>query len=97
VVKAENVQVRSYPSPPRPGGAPSFYRPRGAGLQSYRSVLITSDGMVYSATEWMAVLANLASGGALRRVLCPSRSVFKGSGVGASSSVIVRTSVRGSC
>jgi hypothetical protein len=33
--------------------------------------------MVYSATEWMAVLANLASGGALLRTLCPSRSGFE--------------------
>jgi hypothetical protein len=38
--------------------------------------------MVYSATEWMAVLVNLASGRALLRTLCPSRSGFEGSGVG---------------
>jgi hypothetical protein len=38
--------------------------------------------MVYSATEWMAVLANLASGRASLRVLCPSRSGLEGSVVG---------------
>jgi hypothetical protein len=38
--------------------------------------------MVYSAMEWVAVLANLASGGASRRVLCLPRSGFEGSGIG---------------
>jgi hypothetical protein len=47
--------------------------------------------------EWVAVLANLASGGASRRVLCPSRNGFEGSGVGASCSVVARASVRGPC
>jgi hypothetical protein len=49
--------------PLRPGDCPSFYRPRGGGSQSCRTVLTTCGGMVFSATEWMAVLANLASGG----------------------------------
>jgi hypothetical protein len=58
------VQVHSYPSSPcGQGTAPSFYRPRGGGLQSCRTVLLTSDGMVYNATERMVVLTNLASGG----------------------------------
>jgi hypothetical protein len=38
--------------------------------------------MAYSAMEWVAVRANLASGGASRRVLCLSKSGFEGSGVG---------------
>jgi hypothetical protein len=54
-------------------------------------------GMVYSVTEWMAALANLASGRASRRVFCPSRSSFEVSGVGAPGLVVVRTSARGSC
>jgi hypothetical protein len=40
------------------------------------------DGMAYSAMEWVAVLANLAFGGASRRVLCLTRSGFEGSGIG---------------
>jgi hypothetical protein len=39
---------------------------------------------VYSAMEWVAILANLASGETSQRVLCPSRSGFMGSGVGSS-------------
>jgi hypothetical protein len=39
---------------------------------------------VYSAVEAMAVLANLASDRASLQVLCPSRSGFEGSGMGAS-------------
>jgi hypothetical protein len=38
--------------------------------------------MVYNIVKWVAVLANLASGGTSQRVLCPSRSGFKSSGVG---------------
>jgi hypothetical protein len=54
------VSVR-YPSSPRgQGTAPSFYRPRGGALQSCRTVLTMCGSMMYSATEWMAVLANLA-------------------------------------
>jgi hypothetical protein len=44
----------------------------------------------------MVVLANLASGGALRRTLCSSKSGFEGSGVGASPLVVVHASARGS-
>jgi hypothetical protein len=76
--------VRHPSSPCGQGTAPSFYRPRGGSLQSCHTVLATCGGMVYSVTEWMAILANLASGGALLRTLCPSRSSFEGSGVGAS-------------
>jgi hypothetical protein len=55
-----NVPVCSYPfAPLRPGDRPSFYRPRGGGLQSCHTVLITCSGMVYNTVEWMAVLANL--------------------------------------
>jgi hypothetical protein len=51
--------------------------------------------MVYNAVEWVAVLANIASGRMSRRVLCLSRSGFEGSGVGASCLVIVHKSARG--
>jgi hypothetical protein len=50
---------------------------------------------MYSATEWMVVLANLASSRALLRVLCSSRSGLEGSGVEASRLVVVRASARG--
>jgi hypothetical protein len=50
---------------------------------------------VYNATEWMAVLANLASGRVSLRVLYPSRRGLEGSGVGASRLVFVRASARG--
>jgi hypothetical protein len=51
---------------------------------------------VHSATEWMAVLANLASSGASLRVLYLSRSGFEGSSVGVYPLVIGRASARGS-
>jgi hypothetical protein len=86
----------SYPSSPRGRGtAPSFYRPRGGGSQSCPTVLTMCGGMMYNATEWMAVLANLASGRALLRVLCSSRSGLEGSGVEASRLVVVHASARG--
>jgi hypothetical protein len=50
---------------------------------------------VYSATEWMAVLANIASSRALLRTLYPSRGSFEGSGVGASRLVVVCASAVG--
>jgi hypothetical protein len=56
----KRVSVRSLSSPRGQGTASSFYRPRVGGLQLCRTVLTTCGGMVYSATEWMAVLANLA-------------------------------------
>jgi hypothetical protein len=53
-----------YPSPPSGWGtASSFYRPRSGSLQTCHTVLATCGGMVYSATEWMVVLANLALSG----------------------------------
>jgi hypothetical protein len=56
-----SVQVCSYFAPPLGWGtAPSFYRPRGGGLQLCRAVLIMCGGMTYNAEELMAVLANLA-------------------------------------
>jgi hypothetical protein len=91
----KHVSVRSPSSPCGRGTTPSFYRPRGGDLQSCRSVLTMCGGMVYSATEWTAVLANLASGGALLRVLCPSRGSFEGSGVGASRLTVMHASARG--
>jgi hypothetical protein len=56
-----------------------------------RTDLATCGGMVYRAMEYMVVLANLASGEALRRTLCSSKSGFEGSGVGASPLVVVLT------
>jgi hypothetical protein len=62
VVKAENVQVRCYPSSPcGRGAASSFYSPRGGGLQSYHTALsATYGGMAHSVAELMVVLTNLA-------------------------------------
>jgi hypothetical protein len=45
--------------------------------------------MVHSVVELMAVLANLDSGEASWCALYPSRSGFKGGGVGASSLVVI--------
>jgi hypothetical protein len=39
------------PPPPRLGDRLSFYKPRGDGLQSYHTVLITCSGMVHSVVE----------------------------------------------
>jgi hypothetical protein len=62
MVKAENVQVCSYPSSPRgQGTASSFYSPRGGALQSCRTALsATYGGMAHSVVELMVVLTNLA-------------------------------------
>jgi hypothetical protein len=43
-----------------------------------RTIPATCGGMAHSTTEWTAVLANLASGGASWRALCPPRSGFEG-------------------
>jgi hypothetical protein len=51
------------PSSPRGRGTASFYRPRGGSLQSCHTVLITSNGMVHSIVELMAVLANSVPAG----------------------------------
>jgi hypothetical protein len=42
------------------GTASSFYRPRGGGLQSCRTVLTTCGSVVYNAVELTVVLTNLA-------------------------------------
>jgi hypothetical protein len=64
------------------GTAPSFYRPRGGGLQSCHIVLIMCGGMVYSVVELIAVLANLAPvgrhGGSCFRPGAASRVVVWG-------------------
>jgi hypothetical protein len=45
------------------GTTSSFYRPRGGGLQSYRTVLsATHGGMAHSVTELMVVLVKPARG-----------------------------------
>jgi hypothetical protein len=50
--------------PLRPGDRPSFYRPKGGGLQSRRVALsATHGGMAHSVAELTTVLANLAPGG----------------------------------
>jgi hypothetical protein len=51
--------------------------------------------LVDSATDWMAVLANLASGGASWHALCPSRSGLEGGGVEIPHLVVVRMLTRG--
>jgi hypothetical protein len=54
------MQVRNNPSPPpRPGTASSFYRPRGGGVQSCRTVLSYMWWYGVLRLEWLAVLANL--------------------------------------
>jgi hypothetical protein len=58
----KRASVRYPSSPCGWGTAPSFYRPRRGGLQSCPIVLAMYGGMVCSATEWMVVLTNLASG-----------------------------------
>jgi hypothetical protein len=60
-----------------------------------RTVLATCDSMADSATEWTAVLENLASGGASWHALCPSSGGFEGGGVEISRLVVVRTLTRG--
>jgi hypothetical protein len=51
--------------------------------------------MADSATEWTAVLANLAFDGASWRALYMPRSGFDGGGVEISRLVVVRTLIRG--
>jgi hypothetical protein len=53
------------------------------------------DGMADNVAEVMAVLVNLASGGASWRALYLSRSGFEGGDVGASRLVVVHTLTRG--
>jgi hypothetical protein len=87
-----------YPSSSSPfgqGTAPPFIGQGGGSLQACRTVLATCDGMADSATEWTAVLAHLASGGASWRDLCPPRSGFEGGGVEIPRLVVVRTLTRG--
>jgi hypothetical protein len=96
MVKGQTCECALSVVPCGRGTASSFYRPRGGSLQSRCTVLATCGGMVYSATEWIAVLANLTSGGASLRVLYPSRSGFEGSSMGVSPFVVVRVPARGS-
>jgi hypothetical protein len=82
-------------SPCGQGTAPPLIGQGGGSLQACRTILATCPGMADSATEWMAVLANLASSGASWRALCPPRSGFKGGGVEIPCLVVVRTLTRG--
>jgi hypothetical protein len=77
VVKAESVGMSDLGQ----GTAPPFIGQGRGSLQACRTVLATCDGVADSATEWTTVLANLASGGASWRALCPSRGGFEGGGV----------------
>jgi hypothetical protein len=63
------------------GTVPPFIGQGGGSLQACRTVPATCNGMAYSATEWTAVMANPASGGASWRALCLPRSAFEGGGV----------------
>jgi hypothetical protein len=56
----KRASVRYLSSPRGQGTSFSLYRSRGGGLQLCCTVLTTCGGMVYNATEWMAILANLA-------------------------------------
>jgi hypothetical protein len=78
VVETERVRVSALRPLRDQGTAPPFIGQGGGSLQVCRTVLATCGGMAHSTTEWTAVLANLASGGALWRALCLSRSGFEG-------------------
>jgi hypothetical protein len=71
----------SLSSPCGQGTTPSFIGQGGGSLQTCHTVLAMCDGMADSATEWTAVLVNLASGGASWHALCLSRSGFEGGGI----------------
>jgi hypothetical protein len=95
-VKAESVWVSAMCHPLcGQGTAPPFIGQGGGSLQACRTVLATCDGMADSATEWTAVLANLASVGASWHALCPSRSGFEGGGVEIPHLVVIRMLTRG--
>jgi hypothetical protein len=81
VVKAESVWVIVVRRPPGPGGCPSFYRPRREQFTCVPHYFPTCGGVVSSATELTAVLANLAPVRASWRILCSYRSSFEGGGV----------------
>jgi hypothetical protein len=68
-------------SPLRPGGCPSFYRPRGEQLICTQHYFDKCNGMADNAVELTAVLANPALVEASWRVLCAYRSGFEGCGV----------------
>jgi hypothetical protein len=82
-------------SPRGQGTTPPFICQRGGSSQVCRTVLATCDGMADSAIEWMAVLANLASGGASWCALCPPRSGFECGGVEIPHSVVIRMLTQG--
>jgi hypothetical protein len=89
------VLFSAVPYPPRLGDHPSLYRPRRerfTGVPHYSS---TCEGVVSSATELMAVLANPAPVAASWRVLCPNKSGFEGRGVVVGRPVFVCGQARG--
>jgi hypothetical protein len=69
------------PSPLRPGGCPSFYRPRREQFTCVPHYFPTCGSMASSVMELTAVLANPAPAEVSWRVLCSYRSGFEGGGV----------------
>jgi hypothetical protein len=65
----------------RPGGCPSFYRPRREQFTCMPHYSPTCTSMANSSAELTAVLANPAPVEASWCVLCPHRSSFEGGGV----------------
>jgi hypothetical protein len=89
------IAIRPRLSSPAAGDRPSFYRTRRerfTGVPHYSS---TCEGVVSSAVELTAVLANLDPVLASWRVLCPNRSGFEGSGVVVGRPVVVHGQARG--
>jgi hypothetical protein len=82
-------------SPLRLGDRPSFYRPRRERFTIVPHYSSTCEGVVSSAVELTAVLANLVPVAASWRVLCPNRSGFEGSGVVVGRPVVVHGQARG--
>jgi hypothetical protein len=95
VVKAESVWVIAVHRPQRSGDCPSFYRPRREQFTCVPHYFPTCGGVVSSATELTAVLANPAPVEASWRILCSYRSSFEGGGVAVGCSAAARGPVRG--
>jgi hypothetical protein len=96
-VKGVRVLFVSVSSPMRLGDCPSFYRPKQGQFTGVPHYSLTCEGMVGSAAELTAVLANLAPVGVSWRVLYPYRSDFKGSGIEVGCPTTARRQVRGWC
>jgi hypothetical protein len=77
------------------GGCPSFYKLRREQFTCVPHYFPTCGGMVSSATELTAILANPPLAGASWCVLCPYRGGFEGGGVVVGRPAAVRGPIRG--